>query len=32
MSKDQNTNSFSMIADYDGDIVRLFEGGEDGPS
>ena len=30
MSKDQNTNSFSMIADYDGDIVRLFEGGEDG--
>ena len=30
MSKNDNTTSFSMIADYEGDIVKLFEGGNDG--
>jgi len=30
MKKNQGANSFSMIADYDGDIIRLFEGGPDG--
>lgn len=30
MSKSDNTTSFSMIADYEGDIVKLFEGGNDG--
>ncbi|MBR1427416.1 MAG: endopeptidase La [Prevotella sp.] len=30
MKRNQNNNSFSMIADYDGDISRLFDDGIDG--
>ena len=30
MSKQPNTNPFSMIADYEGDVQRLFEGGTEG--
>ncbi|MBQ6202647.1 MAG: endopeptidase La [Prevotella sp.] len=30
MNKNPNNNSFSMIADYEGEISKLFEGGENG--
>ena len=30
MNKNPNNTSFSMIADYEGEIAKLFEGGENG--